>query len=61
MRRAKGWLGISYEFWQRHFAGDPHVLGRTIFVDAGSGPIMAVLAPQVDLFETGSADVFSIQ
>jgi putative ABC transport system permease protein len=24
-------VGISYEFWQRHFAGDPHVLGRMIF------------------------------
>jgi predicted permease len=51
-------FGISYEFWQRHFAGDPHVLGTTIFVDTGSGPIMVVLAPHFDLFETGPPDIF---
>jgi putative ABC transport system permease protein len=51
-------FGISYEFWQRHFAGDPHVLGRTIFVDSGSAPIMVVLAPGFDLFETGPPDIF---
>ncbi len=51
-------FGISYEFWQRHFDGDPHVLGRTIFVDTGSGPISVVLAPHFDLFETGPPDIF---
>jgi putative ABC transport system permease protein len=51
-------FGISYEFWQRHFAGDPHVLGRMIFVDTGSAPIMVVLAPGFDLFETGPPDIF---
>jgi putative ABC transport system permease protein len=51
-------FGISYEFWQRHFAGDPHVLGRMIFVDTGSAPIMVVLAPHFDLFETGPPDIF---
>ncbi len=51
-------FGISYEFWQRHFAGDPHVLGRTIFVDTGSAPIMVVLAPHFDLFGTGPPDIF---
>lgn len=51
-------FGISYEFWQRHFAGDPHVLGKTIFVDTGSAPIMVVLAPGFNLFGTGPADIF---
>jgi putative ABC transport system permease protein len=51
-------FGISYEFWQRHFAGDPHILGRMIFVDTGSAPIMVVLAPHFDLFETGPPDIF---
>jgi putative ABC transport system permease protein len=51
-------FGISYEFWQHHFAGDPHVLGRMIFVDTGSGPIMVVLAPHFDLLETGPPDIF---
>jgi putative ABC transport system permease protein len=53
-------FGISYEFWQRHFAGDPHVLGQRIFVDAGSAPITVVLAPHFDLFETGPPDVFML-
>jgi predicted permease len=51
-------FGISYEFWQRHFAGDPHILGRIIFVDTGSAPIMVVLAPGFNLFGTGPADIF---
>jgi putative ABC transport system permease protein len=57
--RAEGTgFGISYEFWQRHFAGDPHILGRMIFVDNGSAPITVVLAPHFDLFETGPPDIF---
>jgi predicted permease len=51
---------ISYEFWKRHFGGDPKVLGQSIFVDTGSGPIAAVLAPGFDLFGTGSPDVYVI-
>ena len=51
---------ISYEFWKRHFGGDPKVLGQTIFVDTGSGPIVAVLEPGFDLFGTGTPDVYVI-
>jgi putative ABC transport system permease protein len=51
---------ISYEFWKRHFGGDPKVLGQTIFVDTGSGPIVAVLGPGFDLFGTGAPDVYVI-
>jgi putative ABC transport system permease protein len=51
---------ISYEFWKRHFGGDPKVLGQSIFVDTGSGPIAAVLAPGFDLFGTGTPDVYVI-
>ena len=51
---------ISYEFWKRHFGGDPKVLGQTIFVDTGSGPVVAVLQPGFDLFGTGTPDVFII-
>jgi hypothetical protein len=52
---------ISYEFWKRHFGGDPKVLGQTIFVDTGSGPILAVLEPGFDLFGTWTPEVFVIQ
>jgi predicted permease len=51
---------ISYEFWKRHFGGDPKVLGQSIFVDTGLGPIAAVLAPGFDLFGTGTPDVYVI-
>ena len=51
---------ISYEFWKRHFGGDPNVLGRTIYVDTMSGPILAVLEPGFDLFETGTPEVYII-
>jgi predicted permease len=51
---------ISYEFWKRHFGGDPKVLGQTIFVDTGSGPIVAVLQSEFDLFGTGTPDVYVI-
>ncbi len=51
---------ISYEFWKRHFGGDPKVLGQTVFVDTGAGPIVAVLEPGFDLFGTGVPDVYVI-
>jgi putative ABC transport system permease protein len=58
----EGSLGVvvSYEFWQHHFAGDPKVLGRSIFVDTFSGPVLAVLNPGFDLFGSGPPEVFVI-
>ena len=58
----QGSLGVvlSYEFWQHHFAGDPKVLGRSIFVDTFSGPVLAVLNPGFDLFGSGPPEVFII-
>ncbi|HXU16084.1 MAG TPA: ABC transporter permease [Terriglobales bacterium] len=58
----QGALGvlISYDFWKHHFGGDPNVLGRTIYVDAMSGPIYAVLQPGFDLFGTGSPEVYIV-
>ena len=58
----QGSLGVvlSYEFWQHHFAGDPKVLGRSIFVDTFSGPVIAVLNPGFDLFGSGPPEAFVI-
>jgi putative ABC transport system permease protein len=53
-------VALSYEFWQRRFAGNPKILGQTIFVDTFSGPIMAVMDPGFDLFATGPPDIFEI-
>src|SRR5439155_1705519 len=51
---------ISYEFWKRHFGGDPNVLGERMFVDTWSSTIVAVLEPGFDLFGTGTPEVYEI-
>jgi len=58
----QGSLGvlISYEFWKRHFGGDPNVLGKRMFVDTWSSTIVAVLEPGFDLFGTGTPEVYEI-
>jgi hypothetical protein len=53
-------VALSYEFWQRHFAGDPKVLGRSIFVDTWSGTVVAVMNPGFDLFGTGPPEIFEV-
>ncbi len=54
-------VALSYEFWQRHFAGDPKILGRSVFVDTFSGPVIAVLNPGFDLFGSGPPELFIIE
>jgi putative ABC transport system permease protein len=51
-------VALSYEFWQRHFAGDPKVLGRSVFVDNDLATVVAVLNPGFDLFGAGPAEAF---
>ena len=51
---------ISYEFWKRHFGGDPHVLGQKMFVDTFSAPIVGVLEPGFDLFGWGTPEVYIV-
>jgi len=51
---------ISYEFWKRHFGGDPHVLGQKMFVDTFSGQIVCVLQPGFDLFGWGTPEVYIV-
>ena len=51
---------ISYEFWKRHFTGDPNVLGRKMFVDTFSAPIVGVLEPGFDLFGWGTPEVYIV-
>jgi predicted permease len=58
----QGSLGVvlSCEFWHHHFAGDPNIIGRSIFVDSFSGPVIAVLNPGFDLFGSGPPEAFLI-
>jgi putative ABC transport system permease protein len=53
-------VAISYEFWQHHFRGDPHVLGKGVFVDTASMYVSAVLSPGFNLFGTGVPEVYMI-
>ena len=56
----KGSLGValSYEFWQRHFAGDPKIIGRSIFVDTWSSTVIAVVNPGFNFFEAHPPEIF---
>src|SRR5579872_3370432 len=49
---------ISYEFWKRHFGGDPNVVGQKMFVDTFSATIVGVLEPGFDLLGTGTPEVY---
>jgi predicted permease len=55
-----GGVVLSYEFWHRHFASDPKVLGRSIFVDNYMSTIGAVLNPNFNLFGTHPAEMYAV-
>ena len=59
-KRGSDGVAISYEFWQRHFGGDPNVLGRSLFVDTASTTVIAVLNPGFNLFGTGVPEAYFI-
>lgn len=45
LRLGGGALMISYGYWQRHFGGDPHVLGRILLGLGKPLPVAGVLPP----------------
>ncbi len=46
---------LSYKFWQRHFSGDPDVLGKTLQLVRKNYTIVGVAAPR---FTWNDADVY---
>src|SRR3984957_9299013 len=46
---------LSYEFWRKHFLGDPNVLGRTIELDHKDYQVVGVVAPHFNWY---SGDVY---
>jgi predicted permease len=50
---------LNYRFWQRHFGGDPHVIGQTLEIDHASYTIIGVM-PRSFAFNdtTGVGDVY---
>ncbi len=49
---------LAYNFWRTHFNGDPHVVGRTMQLDANSVSIIGVLPPNFEYAPVGNADVW---
>ncbi|MBV9885588.1 MAG: ABC transporter permease, partial [Acidobacteria bacterium] len=52
---------LSYNFWQRYFLGDPHVIGRTIRLVHKPYEIVGVMPPRfrwanVDLYRAGKVN-----
>jgi predicted permease len=50
---------LNYRFWQRHFGGDPHVIGQTLKIDHAPYTIIGVM-PRSFAFNdsTGVGDVY---
>jgi MacB-like periplasmic core domain len=50
---------LNYKFWQRHYGGDPHVIGRTLELDHVPYIIVGVM-PRSFAFNdtTGVGDVY---
>jgi len=47
---------LNYQFWQRHFDGDPHIIGRTLEIDHASYTIIGVMPRSFafnDMIEVG--------
>jgi hypothetical protein len=46
---------LSYKFWQRHYRGDPAVVGRTIQLTHKSYTILGVMPPRFTWTNPGKA------
>jgi predicted permease len=49
---------LNYRFWQRRFAGDPHVIGRTLEMDHDSYTIVGVMPRSFAFFGMSVGDVY---
>src|SRR5580693_8780476 len=50
---------LNYRFWQSHFGGDPHVIGRTLEMDHAPSPIAGVMPRNFAFNDTTSVgDVY---
>ena len=50
---------LNYRFWQRHFGGDPHIIGRTLEINHAPYAIIGVM-PRSFAFNdtTGAGDIY---
>jgi predicted permease len=50
---------LNYRFWQRHFGGDPHVIGRTLEINQATYTIIGVMPRRFAFNDTnGVGDVY---
>ncbi len=50
---------LNYRFWQRHFGGDPHVVGRTLEINQATYTIVGVMPRRFAFNDTnGVGDVY---
>jgi MacB-like periplasmic core domain len=50
---------LNYRFWQRHFGGDPHIIGRTLEMDHAPYTIVGVMPRRFAFNDTnGVGDVY---
>jgi predicted permease len=50
---------LNYRFWQRHFGGDPHVIGRTLEINQATYTIVGVMPRRFAFNDTnGVGDVY---
>jgi predicted permease len=50
---------LNYRFWQRHFGGDPHVIGRTLEINHAPYTIIGVMPRSFQFSDsTGVGDVY---
>lgn len=54
-------VAISYEFWQRHFGGNPRILGQSFIIDYGGTVVVTAVLPRgFDLFGSIPTDVYRL-
>src|SRR2546423_9490712 len=46
---------ITHRFWQRRFAGDPMIIGKTLLLNSVPVTIIGVMPPDFDLFKDPNA------
>lgn len=51
---------LSYAFWRRRFAGDPHIIGKTISLSGSPYVVIGIIGPNFDIREfTPAPDVWT--
>ncbi len=50
---------VGYGFWQRHFAADPDVVGRTMALNGRAHTIVGVMTPEMELGNLSLVDVWT--